>query len=410
MEKEEIPLKEFSSKFLDKEEDEDKSDLEDDGDLEKVVATDFPEEGREVGETASWGWEEMLSWKKTGHEDEDSLEEVVTIPSKSEVKEDEKIKWGQKETAVTKNLKKVKVGNIVLDSLEELKKECDMPSDSSDVSLEEVCTIPNFIVDEEDVENWATADEESEDEEKAEESVEGYSSGNLIEKSKIPPHKWDISISSEVSINETRTILSNFIDNEKGTEEIDREFFASQEKAEYMTERIQPTKQESESSSDSSEVSLEKIPSNFIDDDEEEESLTDAFHNQNLETIEEEEESDEENVIRFPSEEEINEMDEIPLDDTEAEGEEPLNEDREPKLSFTVVVRLIVAVERLRQKLKMNSFASAFLPLHVAINLGYYFLVVPFKIIVDKDGKFKIHVNPWQMVCPLLRFICCNYI
>jgi hypothetical protein len=401
MEKEEIPLKEFSSKFLDKEEDEDKSDLEDDGDLEKVVATDFPEEGREVGETASWGWEEMLSWKKTGHEDEDSLEEVVTIPSKSEVKEDEKIKWGQKETAVTKNLKKVKVGNIVLDSLEELKKECDMPSDSSDVSLEEVCTIPNFIVDEEDVENWATADEEGEDEEKAEESVEGYSGGNIKKKSKTPSHKWDISIFSEVSLNEPRTIPPCFIIDEKGTEEIDRELFASQEKAEDMTERIQPTKQESESSSDSSEVSLEEIPSNFIDDEDEEESHTDDFHNQNLETIDEEEESDEENVIRFPPEEEINAMDEIPLDDTEAEGEEPLNEDREPKLSFTVGVRLIVAVGRLRQKCKVNSVLSAVQPLEVALNLGYYFFVVPFKIFVDKDGKFKIHVNPWQMVCLL---------
>jgi hypothetical protein len=411
MEEKDIPLKEFSSKFLDKEEDEDKSDLED-GDLEKVLATDFSQEGKECKEgeeTASRDWREMLS-ENVGVEenqaDGDSLKEVVTIPSKSGGKENEKVKWGQQTTTVKEELKKLKVGNIVKDSFGELKKkkiptqECDMTSDSSDVSLEEVYIIPNFKVEEK---KCATADEESENEEKAKESVEGYSRGNKRKdlKSKAPSHEFDMSDSFEVSLNEPRTIPPCFINDEKGTEEIDREFFASKEKVEDMTERIQPTKQESESSSDSSEVSLEEIPSNFIDDDEEEESLTDAFHNKNLETIEEVEESDEENVIRFPPEEEINAMDEIPLDDTEAEGEEPLNEDREPKLSFTVGVRLIVAVGRLRQKCKVNSVLSAVQPLEVALNLGYYFFVVPFKIFVDKDGKFKIHVNPWQMVCLL---------
>jgi hypothetical protein len=400
MEEEEIPLKEFSSKFRDKEEDEDKS-CEEDGDLEK-----------EEGETASRDWGEMSSCD-VDEDQEDSLKEVITIPSKSVCKVDEQVKLGQKGTATNEDWKKVKVGNIVLDSLEKLKKkkkattqDCDMPSDSSDVSLQEVCTIPNFKVEEE---KWATAEEESEDEEKAEESVEGYSGGNKKKdlKSKAFSHEFDMSGSSEVSLNDARTIPPSFIDEEKETAEVKAE--------EEMTERVQQMSfsQDLGSSSDSSEISLEEIPSNFIDEDEEE-SQRDAFPNQNLETIEEEdisdEESGEENVIRFPHEEEIEAMDEIPLDDNEAEGGEPINEEREPRLSFSAVVRLILAVQRLRKKTKTNSFASTVQILHVTLNLGYYFLVVPFKIVLDQNGKFKIHVNPWQMVCPpLLWFIYCNY-
>jgi hypothetical protein len=183
---------------------------------------------------------------------------------------------------------------------------------------------------------------------------------------------------------------------------------------EEMTERVQQMSfiQDLGSSSDSFEISLEEIPSNFIEEDEEE-SQTDAFPNQNLEIIEEKEISDEEseeNVIRFPPREEIEARDDIPLDDTEAEGDEPINQEREPRLSFSAVVRLILAVQRLRKKTKTNSFVGALQPLQVALNLGYYFLVVPFKIVLDQNGKFKIHVNLWQMVCPhLLWFNCCNY-
>jgi hypothetical protein len=258
--------------------------------------------------------------------------------------------------------------------LDFLKDERESDLSENEDSLKEVVTIPSERV------KWRAQEISEEGKDKMDRGKAVEKVGEIVEgeedrdKNITPLHEDDFSSnSSEISF-EICTIPSNFSDE------------ATQKWA-TIRRRLMPGTPEKNLS----------IPS----DDEGDGQME---NEQEFETIEEANENCEDleerfSVITFPSEDEINEMEEIPL-----------NEIVEPKkMSFSALVRFVVAVKRMREKFRKNSFASAIQPLHATFLLGYYCFVVPFKIVLNKDGKFRMHFNPLQMVClSLFACIFCN--